>query len=172
MTLAMTAVFSMPVLAGVEGTTAAVAEKFKAMYPKTTFREIRKSQVAGLYEVVMGDNIAYTDDSGRYFIFGHLFDMQQQVDLTAQSKLESQRVEWPGQYLGQAIKTVRGDGSRGLVVFSDPDCPYKPVRPPSSTSTQVSAASQQSESGSGLFVLRQMDILARARQQSFLADRI
>jgi thiol:disulfide interchange protein DsbC len=26
--------------------------------------------------------------------------------------------------LEHAIKTVRGDGSRKLVVFSDPDCPY------------------------------------------------
>lgn len=123
LTLALAAALAVPAFAQDEAP-ASVVEKFKSMYPKTTFKEIRKSQVSGLYEVVMGENIAYTDDSGRYFIFGHLFDMQQQVDLTAQRKLDSKKVEFPAQHLGQAIKTVKGDGSRSLAVFSDPDCPY------------------------------------------------
>lgn len=101
-----------------------VVDKFKAMYPKTVFKEIRKSQLEGLYEVVMGSNIAYTDASGRYFLFGHLYDMQQQVDLTAQRKLDSRKSEFPQQFLGNAIKTVKGNGSRVLAIFSDPDCPY------------------------------------------------
>lgn len=123
LTLALAAALAVPAFAQDEAP-ASVVEKFKTMYPKTTFKEIRKSQVSGLYEVVMGENIAYTDESGRYFIFGHLFDMQQQVDLTAQRKLDSKKAEFPAQQLGQAIKTVKGDGSRILAVFSDPDCPY------------------------------------------------
>ena len=101
-----------------------IAEKFKGMYPNTRFTDVRKAKVAGLYEVVMGDNVAYTDDSGRYFIFGHLFDMKEQVDLTAQRRVDSRKVEFPSQFLGNAIKTVKGDGSRVVAVFSDPDCPY------------------------------------------------
>jgi thiol:disulfide interchange protein DsbC len=72
----------------------------------------------------MGDNIAYTDDAGRFFLFGHLFDMEKQVDLTALRKSEAKRSEFPAQFLANAIKTVRGDGSRVLAVFSDPECPY------------------------------------------------
>ncbi len=101
-----------------------IADKFKSMYPNTKFREIKKSAVNGLYEVVMGDNIAYTDESGRYFIFGHMFDMREQVDMTAARKSEMKKVEFPKEHLGNAIKTVKGDGSRVLAVFSDPDCPY------------------------------------------------
>lgn len=123
LTLAMAAALAVPAFAQDEAP-ASLVEKFKTMYPKTAFKEIRKSQVSGLYEVVMGENIAYTDESGRYFIFGHLFDMQQQVDLTAQRKLDSKKTEFPAQQLGQAFKTVKGDGSRILAVFSDPDCPY------------------------------------------------
>lgn len=107
--------------------TIAVGEKFRAMYPKTTFNDIRASEVTGLYEVVMGQNIAYTDATGRYFVFGHLFDMKEQVDITAQRQGEQQasrKVEYPAQFLANAIKVVRGDGSRQLVVFSDPNCPY------------------------------------------------
>ena len=69
-------------------------------------------------------SVAYTDDSGRYFIFGHLFDMKEQVDLTAQRRVDSRKVEFPSQFLANAIKTVKGDGSRVVAVFSDPDCPY------------------------------------------------
>jgi thiol:disulfide interchange protein DsbC len=105
----------------------AVAAKFRAMYPNTTFTDIRASGIDGLYELVMGQNVAYTDASGRYFVFGHLFDMKEQVDLTAQRQQEQQaarRVEYPKGLLGNAIKTVKGDGSRQLAVFADPNCGY------------------------------------------------
>lgn len=123
LTLALAAALAVPAFAQ-DDAPASIVEKLKTMYPKTTFKEIRKSQVSGLYEVVMGDNVAYTDDSGRYFIFGHLFDMKEQVDITAQRKIDSKKVEFPAQHLANAIKTVKGDGSRALAVFSDPDCPY------------------------------------------------
>ncbi|WP_409013275.1 disulfide isomerase DsbC N-terminal domain-containing protein, partial [Deinococcus sp.] len=32
----------------------------------------------------MGKNIGYTNSDGRLFIFGHIFDMKTQQDLTAQ----------------------------------------------------------------------------------------
>lgn len=121
--IALATALSAPAFAQEEAP-ASVVEKFKALYPMTNFTAVRKAQVAGLFEVVMGENIAYTDESGRYFIFGHLFDMQQQVDLTAQRKLDSKKTEFPAKHLGQAIKTVKGDGSRVFAVFSDPDCPY------------------------------------------------
>lgn len=101
-----------------------IAEKFRAMYPNTRFTGVRKSKISGLYEVVMGDNVAYTDESGRYFVFGHLFDMQEQVDITAQRQTAAKKTEFPSQFLANAIKTVKGDGSRVVAVFSDPDCPY------------------------------------------------
>jgi len=101
-----------------------IAEKFRAMYPNTRFTSVVKAKVTGLYEVQMGDNVAYADDSGRYFIFGHLFDMKEQVDLTAQRAAPVKKVEFPSQFLSNAIKTVKGDGSRVVAIFSDPDCPY------------------------------------------------
>lgn len=105
----------------------AIDQKIRAMYPNTTFRAIRPSVVSGLYEVVMGQNTAYTDSNGRYFVFGRLFDMKEQVDLTAQHQKDQQanlRVDYPSPYFSHAIKTVKGDGSRQLVIFSDPNCQY------------------------------------------------
>lgn len=103
---------------------AQIMDRLKATYPNTRIQEVRPSTLPGLFEVVMGDNIAYTDATGRYFIFGHLFDMKEQVDMTAQRKLDTKKAEFPAAFLANAIKVVKGDGSRKLAVFSDPDCPY------------------------------------------------
>lgn len=96
----------------------------KKMYPATTFKEVNRTVVPGIYEVVMGQNIAYVEQSGRYFFFGRLFDMQKQSDLTAAKLDEANKIDIGQLPLGDAIKTVKGNGSRTLYVFSDPDCPY------------------------------------------------
>lgn len=99
--------------------------RLKQKYPNTTFASVRESEVRGLYEVVMGKTVAYTDESARYFIFGNLFDMQEQRDLTVSRKesLQSQ-ISFPKDSLGQAFVRTKGNGSRVIALFSDPDCPY------------------------------------------------
>lgn len=101
-----------------------MAKRLKEMYPATTFTAVRQADVAGLYEVVMGRNVAFTDKSGRFFVFGHLFDMKEQKDLTAERLNEIGRVDFGKLPLRDAITVVRGDGTRKLAVFSDPECPY------------------------------------------------
>ena len=102
----------------------------KQKYPKTSFKSVAATHLPGVYEVVMGKNIAYVEPSGRYFIFGHLFDMETQKDLTEekrpvlQSTDTSDKIDVRALPLADAIKSVRGNGERRLYVFSDPDCPY------------------------------------------------
>ena len=69
----------------------ALAGRLKEKYPATRIERVDNSEIAALYEVVMGQNVAYTDASGRYFVFGHLFDMQTQRDLTAEQAAERLR---------------------------------------------------------------------------------
>jgi len=102
----------------------AIGNKLRTLYPATQFNEIRPSQFEGMYEVVMGKNVGYTDGEGRYFLFGHVFDMQTRQDLTQQRIDELNKVNFSELPLKDAIKEVRGKGQRKLVVFSDPDCPY------------------------------------------------
>ena len=104
--------------------TGALETRLKELYPNTQVTSVSASVLPGLFEVVMGKNIAYTDASGRYFLFGHLFDMPAQHDLTADRKEQLQRIDFAALPLTDAIKTVHGNGSRVLAVFSDPDCPY------------------------------------------------
>jgi thiol:disulfide interchange protein DsbC len=99
-------------------------KRLKDLYPATQIERVQTSEISGLYEVMMGKNSAYTDSTGRYFVFGHLYDMKTQRDLTAERMDKQQRINFAQLPLEDAIKIVRGKGERVLVVFSDPDCPF------------------------------------------------
>lgn len=101
-----------------------MAEKLKKLYPSTTITSVRTSALPNLFEVVMGENIAYVEPSGRYFMFGRLYDMPNQLDMTGQRLEEINRVDSGTFDVADAIKQVKGNGRRKLYVFSDPDCPF------------------------------------------------
>lgn len=96
----------------------------KRLYPATQIKQINPTPVPGIFEVVMSQNVAYIDASGRYFFVGRLLDMQTQTDLTAARAEQATQVDAGSLPLGDAIKVVKGNGSRKLIVFSDPDCPH------------------------------------------------
>lgn len=105
-------------------TPTALEQRLQERYPATRIERVQASEIPGLYEVMIGRNPAYTDATGRYFVFGHLFDLQTQRDLTAERLAAQQRVAFAELPLADAIRTIRGAGERVLAVFSDPDCPY------------------------------------------------
>lgn len=105
----------------------AVQRNLRLMYPKTRFGKISPTPLPGIYEVVMGRNVAFVEESGRYFIFGRMFDMEKQEDITSEvesPQSASPAVDFASLPLQHAIKSVKGQGRRALAVFSDPDCPY------------------------------------------------
>ena len=101
-----------------------LVERLQALYPSTRFGAIHPTAWPGVFEVAMGANLAYVDATGRYFLFGHLYDMRQQRDLTAERKDAMARIDFGSLPLGDALTEVRGKGTRTLAIFSDPDCPY------------------------------------------------
>lgn len=105
-------------------TPTSLAERLQALYPATRFGAVNSTPWPGVFEVVMGANLAYVDASGQYFLFGHLYDMQTQRDLTVERKDTLARVDFAALPLADAVKEVRGTGARTLAIFSDPDCPY------------------------------------------------
>ena len=57
----------------------ALLQKLKGLYPATRFTSVTGTPIDGVYEVVMGQNVAYVGGDGRHFLFGHLFDMRTQT---------------------------------------------------------------------------------------------
>ena len=103
---------------------AGLKEQLQSRYPNTRFGTIQPTPWPGVFEVPVGSRIAYVDATGQYFLFGHLFDMPNQRDLTAERIERTQRIDVTALPLNDALKEVRGKGTRTLIVFSDPDCPF------------------------------------------------
>jgi thiol:disulfide interchange protein DsbC len=101
-----------------------LAARLKALYPATRIGALSATPWPGVYEVVMGANVAYTDRTGRHFLFGHLYDMQERRDLTAERTQRIAHMDFASLPLADAITETRGTGKYQFAVFSDPDCPY------------------------------------------------
>jgi len=99
-------------------------EQLKTLYPATHFGTLTATPWPGVFEVAMGNNLAYVDETGQFFLFGHLFDMKAQRDLTAERKDTLTRIDFAALPFADAIREVRGTGVRAFAIFSDPDCPY------------------------------------------------
>ncbi|WP_425953200.1 DsbC family protein [Ralstonia pseudosolanacearum] len=104
--------------------TDAVMATLKQKYPNTTFTSVEASPLPGVYELIMGKNIAYTDKEGHYFLFGSLYDMEKREDLTAPKRDAANKVDVSKFPLKDAIVRVKGKGTRKMFLFSDPDCPF------------------------------------------------
>ncbi len=104
---------------------ASLKKAIEAAYPKFKVESVVKTPYAGLYEVFMGGQIIYTDEKLSYLIAeGRLVDPKTKKDITGERMEELTKVDFNTLPLDQAIKVVKGNGSRKLVVFSDVDCPY------------------------------------------------
>ena len=87
-------------------------------------RSVTASPVSGLYEVLVGNEIFYTDTSGKYLIQGEIIELASGKNLTELRQADLNRIKWAELTQANAIKIVRGNGSRQLAVFSDPNCGY------------------------------------------------
>lgn len=101
-----------------------VKQNLKKEYPATTITSVEESAIKGIYEVVLGKNIAYTDVSGKFFLFGDIIRMSDQANLTSPKRDELKKINFSSLPFKDAIKYVKGNGSRKLAIFSDPQCPF------------------------------------------------
>jgi thiol:disulfide interchange protein DsbC len=86
---------------------------------------VNPTPVKGIYEVVMGKRqIIYTDAKGEYAFVGEMVDVAKKESLTEKRIAELMSTDFSKLPLADAVKIVRGDGSRKLAVFTDPDCPF------------------------------------------------
>lgn len=86
--------------------------------------QVNKSPISGLYEVVTGDHIFYTDESAQYLIDGSLFDLKARRNLTEARSKQLFAIEFDKLPLNLAVKKVKGKGTRKMAYFTDPNCGY------------------------------------------------
>jgi thiol:disulfide interchange protein DsbC len=107
-------------------TAAAIKETLQKNYEQLIgpVDQVNKSPIPGLYEVVTGDHIFYTDKNAQYLIDGQMFDLKVRKNLTEERARKLFAVDFASLPLDLAVKKVKGNGSRKMAYFTDPNCSY------------------------------------------------
>ena len=109
-----------------------VKTELLTLYPKANITSVKETPIQGLFEIGLGDRIAYVSDSQntsedafRYWIFGgSLFDVKSNRNLTSEALKVLTQVDTKTLDTSLAISRTLGNGRDTLYVFTDPLCPY------------------------------------------------
>lgn len=86
--------------------------------------EVTKTPIPGVWEVRVGTDLLYTDDTGNYVIQGSIFDTRSKVNLTDQRIQKLTAIDFAALPLKDAMVQKQGTGARKMAVFADPNCGY------------------------------------------------
>lgn len=93
-------------------------------FPGAQISSVTKTPYSGLFEVYLDGQVVYVDAKAQYVFTGDVIDLKNRSNLTQARLNQLQAIKWDSLPLNNALKTVKGNGARKLVVFSDVDCPY------------------------------------------------
>ena len=101
-----------------------VKRAFEARFAGLRVESVAKTPFNGLYELVIGDEIVYTDERATFVINGSVIDARTKRNFTEERLQKLGTIKFDTLPLELAIKTVRGNGKRVVAIFADPYCPY------------------------------------------------
>ncbi len=102
----------------------AVRQAFEKYFPEIELAGVRATSFANLFELQVGRELLYTNGEAEFIFQGALLDSKTRQDLTEASLQDLNKMAIEDFPLDKAIKLVKGDGSRKVVVFEDPNCPF------------------------------------------------
>jgi thiol:disulfide interchange protein DsbC len=85
---------------------------------------IVKTPYSGMYEVVIDDQLLYTDAQGEYLFEGSIIEAKSHRDLSGERRKVLFAIDFNKLPLELAIKKVKGNGKRKLAIFTDPNCSF------------------------------------------------
>ena len=86
--------------------------------------EVSKTPIAGLYELRIGTEVLYTDETGSHIIQGSIYDTKSRTNLTDERIDRLTAIDFKQLPLADAIVWKQGTGERKIAVFEDPNCSY------------------------------------------------
>lgn len=103
----------------------ALGKKLKEKMPGLPLTSVEPTPIPGIYEVVVGADVAYFTADGRYMFQGQLVDFDARKNLTEDRKLGIRK---------ELLKQVKdedtiifapiGTPKHTITIFTDPSCPY------------------------------------------------
>ena len=104
---------------------ARIKQAVQVKFPKMPVDTVTRMPFAGLFEVVMGGEVVYTDSKAEFMMGGTLYDIRsmpaRNITQDTTQKIVSKSLTTSHD---SAIKVVRGNGKRVLYTFEDPNCGY------------------------------------------------
>ena len=122
--LAIAAAMFVPPALAQDPTADRIKAELKKKLPEAPIDAVRKVPYGGLYEVVAGGEIIYTDEKATFILIGPIVDLKTKENVTETRLRQVNAVKFESLPLDQAIRIVRGNGSRKIAMFADPNCGY------------------------------------------------
>jgi len=101
----------------------AVRKRFQVRFSGMDVTAVRRTPY-GLFEVQLGMDLVYTDENVTWVMEGPLIDAATRRDVTRERQEKLGAIPFDQLPLDLAIKQVKGDGSRRVAIFEDPNCGY------------------------------------------------
>ena len=101
-----------------------VKQELGKKYPDVKTERITKTAYGNLFEVYTGGEIFYTDEKVTFLLLGALVDTQTKINISEARLQKLNVIVFNDLPFDQAIKLVRGNGSRRMAIFEDPNCGY------------------------------------------------
>jgi len=102
---------------------AEIRKSLQTRFRDSTVETIAKTPLPGIYEVVVGGRILYTDEKGGFVLIGNLIDIRSSAERDLTSERTAQlAADTLKHSLDLAFKRVRGNGKRVVYTFEDPNC--------------------------------------------------
>ncbi len=109
---------------GVQANPDEVKKELAKKFPDLKTERITKTTYGGLFEVFTGTEIFYTDEKATFVVTGNLIDTSTRTNITDARISKLTAIKFDELPFENAVKIVRGDGSRRIAIFEDPLCGY------------------------------------------------
>lgn len=102
----------------------AVQKKISSLFPEIQAQHVFRSEIDGWYTIRKGAIVAYVSADGRYLLQGDLIDLDEQVNLSEQSRNDARR-EMMASYPEEDMIIFSPDEKKhSISVFTDIDCTF------------------------------------------------
>jgi len=101
-----------------------IKSELRKKVPEAPVDSVRKVPYGGLFEVTIGSEVFYTDENASFLVLGSIVDLKTKENVTELRMRQLNKVDFAQLPFDSAIKIVRGNGSRKVAIFEDPNCGY------------------------------------------------
>ena len=102
-----------------------VKKNMESLIGSPAVESVTRTPYGGLYEVVLKNGqLVYTDEKASFIVDGSIIDTKTRKDVTQARMNELSAIDFSSLPLDNAVKQVKGKGTRVIATFEDPNCGY------------------------------------------------